>query len=120
MKVSEAIALADKYAGEPIDSELKYVWLSQIEDMIYSEIVMAHEDPPEKPLPVLSGDRELICPEPYSVLYIHYINMQNDLYLRDTQNYANSASAFAAAYSSYADMYNRSHAPVSEAGDISL
>ena len=40
MKVSEAINLADKYAGSPIESELKYRWLQQIEDIIYKEVIL--------------------------------------------------------------------------------
>lgn len=111
MKVSEVIALVDKYTGEPIESELKYRWLQQIEDIIYKEVILTHKDPVPLPPPVLKGDRELLCPEPYSELYIHYINAQNDLMLRDSRSFENSASAFATAFSSYSDWYNRTHAP---------
>ncbi len=111
MKVSEAITLADKYIGSPIESELKYRWLQQIEDIIYNEVILTHKDPVPKPLPVLLDDRILLCPEPYSELYIHYLNAQNDLMHRDARSFENSASAFATAFSSYSDWYNRTHIP---------
>ena len=38
--------------------------------------------------------------------------MKNDMYLRDTERYMNSAALFAAAYSSYADCVNRERAPL--------
>ena len=111
MKVSEAITLADKYTGSTVESELKYRWLQQIEDIIYNEVILTHKEPFPDPDPVLKRDRELICPEPYSELYIHYINAQNDLLHRDTRSFENSASAFASAFASYTDWYNRTHMP---------
>ncbi len=111
MKVSEAITLADKYAGSPIESELKYRWLQQIEDIIYNEVILTHKEPIPRPVPVLQRDRELLCPEPYSELYVHYLNAQNDLMHRDSRSFENSASAFATAFASYSDWYNRTHIP---------
>ena len=113
MRVSDAIAMFDKYAGESADSGLKYHWLQLIEDTIYSEIILTHNGGIERPPHVLEGDRELICPDAYADLYIHFLNMQNDIFLRDTQGFQNSAAAFAAAYSDYADWYNRNNIPVS-------
>ena len=120
MKVSNAIAYADKYAGEQIPAELKYKWLQMIEDMIYEEIVKSHEDDLGKPPSILLGDRDLTAPEPYSQLYIHYINMQNDLYMRDTNSYINSSSAFASAYYAFADWYNRNHMPKSAVSEVKI
>ena len=120
MKVSNAIAYADKYAGDQISVELKYKWLQQLEDLIYEEIVKTHEPAVHRPPSVLMGDRELIAPDPYSEVYIHYINMQNDLFMRDTNSYSNSAAAFASAFSAFADWYNRSHMPVSQATEVKI
>ena len=111
MRISDAIAIFDKYAGEAADSQLKYHWLQQIEDIIYNEVILTHENPAERPKPVLCGDRELLCPDAYAELYIHFLNMQNDLFLRDANGYHNNANAFVAAYNSYADWYNRANMP---------
>ena len=111
MRISDAIAMFDKYAGDVADSQLKYHWLQQIEDIIYNEIISTHEREVEKPKSVLEGDRELLCPDAYAELYIHYLNMQNDLFLRDVNGYHNNANAFVAAYTAYADWYNRVHIP---------
>ncbi len=120
MTVSEAILRLDKYTGNEVESELKYLWLQMLEDIVYNEIVQTHLDPIDRPAPVSEGERELIVPDPYSEVYIHYMNMQNDLLLRDTRSYANSAAAFVSAYSAYADYYNRTHLPKSEAEDFGV
>ncbi len=120
MKVSEIITLIDKYTGEPIENELKYRWLQQIEDIIYNEVILTHKSPMQKPSPVIKSDRELLCPEPYSELYIHYLNAQNDLMLRDSRSFENSASAFASAFNSYIDWYNRTYSPKELAGEINI
>ncbi len=120
MKVSEAMALLDKYTGAEVEDSLKYMWLQRIEDTVYEEIISTHADPVYKPAQVSVADRQLLAPEPYSEFYIHYMNMQNDLLLRDYQSYANSASAFAAAYCAYCDWYNRTHMPNSPAGEITV
>lgn len=118
MKASEAIMLFTKYAGVPVDDELKYEWLQNVEDIIYNEIILTHSSPCVKPAPLSEGDRELTAPEPYSELYVHYLCMQNDLFLRDHHSYANSSLAFAMSYASYADWYNRVNMPLSHAEDI--
>ncbi len=120
MKVSEVINLIDKYTGEPIESELKYRWLQQIEDIIYNEVILTHKNPPPMPNPVIRADRELLCPEPYSELYIHYLNAQNDLMMRDSRSFENSASAFASAFNSYSDWYNRMNPPLERVDDIKI
>ena len=111
MKVSDAMMLFTKYAGAPVEDDLKYRWLQSIEDIIYNEIILTHHSHSEKPALITEGDRDLTAPDPYSELYIHYMNMQNDLFLRDHNSYANSSVAFAVSYASYADWYNRTHMP---------
>ena len=118
MTVSEIISLIDKYTGEKINEELKYRWLQQIEDVIYNEVILTHKDPVPRPAPVKEGNRELLCPEPYSELYIHYLSAQNDLLMRDARSFENSASAFASAYNSYTDWYNRENDPIEKAREI--
>lgn len=120
MKVSEIISLTDEYMAESVKNELKYRWLQQIEDIIYNEVILTHKDPVPRPAPVKGGDRDLLCPEPYSELYIHYLNAQNDLLMRDARSFENSASAFASAYNSYTDWYNREYAPIERVEEISI
>lgn len=120
MKISEAMTLIDEYTGTPIDESMKYLWLQDLEDLIYKEIILTHEDPGSLPAAVNEGDRELLCEDPYSEVYIHYMNMQNDLLLRDTYSYANSSAAFYAVYGAYADYYNRTHQPLSPAEVIKV
>lgn len=118
MTVNEAITLTTKYAGAPVEGDLIYKWLQNIEDTIYEEIILTHQFPCERPAPVRDGDRELLAPEPYSELYVHYLNMQNDLFIRDHHSYANSSVAFALSYASFADWYNRTYMPLCQSEEI--
>ena len=120
MKISEALTKLDAYVSEAVDTDEALSWLDRIEGIIYEEIILTHTDGFPKPPPCSEGDRELICVEPYSDLYVFYMAMQRDMQMRDSVSYASNAQAFAASYSAFADNYNRRHMPKKTALKISL
>ena len=120
MKISEALTKLDAYVSETVETDEKLSWLDRIEGIIYEELVLTHADGFPKPPPCADGDRELICAEPYSDLYVFYMAMQRDMQMRDSVSYANNAQAFDAAYYAFADNYNRRHMPNKMASKISL
>lgn len=120
MKISEAMSLCDRFTGEPVDSEMKLIWLERLEGMIYDEIISTHENAPSRPLSCHEGDRELLANDTYAQIYVLYMAMQNDLLMRDAIGYCNSASMFGSAYNIFADWYNRTHTPLSNAASINI
>ena len=120
MKISEAVSRLDAYVSEAVDTDEKLFWLDRIEGIIYEELVMTHEDEIPRPPSCSEGDRDLICDEPYTDLYIYYMAMQRDMNMRDSVSYANNAAAFSAAYTAFADYYNRRHLPKKAAVKIGL
>ena len=120
MKISEALARLDAYVSETVDTDEKLLWLDRIEGIIYEELVRTHEDGFSRPPSCYAGDRELLCDEPYADLYIYYMAMQRDMQMRDSISYANNAAAFSAAYSAFADYYNRRHLPKKTAAKFDL
>ncbi len=114
MTVNEALGKASDIIGEISDRTRFTEWLSEIENTVCSEIALTHEGAnPDLSLITseTDGNRELFVPDPSSSLYVLYLIMKNDLYLRDTEQYANSKAAFEAAYAAFADKYNREHMP---------
>lgn len=112
MTINSALAECSRVLGDTVPEEIIMGWLSEIEHTLISELSDTHENPPS---PVGDGrERELFVPDPQSKLYVDYAVMMNDLRLRDMQRYINSAAIFSAAYSAFADSYNRSHFPVGQ------
>jgi len=118
MTVNEAIARCDEMTGDGSGREAKLRWLSDIESMIYEEIVRTHEGAPDrsewKPIAEEDGERELFAQDPYGELYVFYLMMRFHLLLQDMSQYNNAAALFAAAYTTFADWYNRTHIPLSQ------
>ena len=123
MTVNEAIARCDEMMGDSCGREVKLRWLSDVESMVYQEIIRTHEGAYEwaawKPFGADDGERELFAQDPYGELYVFYLMMRSNLLLQDMNQYNNAAALFESSYTSYADWYNRTHMPLS-VGDIVL
>ena len=123
MTVNEAIARCDEMTGDNYGREAKLRWLSDVESMLYEEIICTHAGAPEwgdwTPFGEDDGERELLAKDPYGELYVFYLMMRSNLLLQDMNQYNNAAALFAAAYTSFCDWYNRTHMPLS-VGHITL
>lgn len=113
MTVNEALFVANEKFGNTVPQERLLRWLWEIEDTVRRETVMTHSGFENVSTAEITepNDMMLSVPDPQSELYIHYLEMKNDMYLRDTDRYMNSALAFSAAYSAYADCINRTKTP---------
>ncbi len=91
-------------------------WLSDIDGQIYKEVVLTHSD---SSTVVFNGydsstplSTELIAPDPYSELYIHYIMAQIDYYNAEWGRYNNTSAMFNVAYQDFVNYWNRNHMSV--------
>ncbi len=117
MTVNDAIARASLIVGGSVSREMFSKWLTEIELTVIIEVAITHRggiydisdvDPNG------DGNRVLWAPEPYSELYVNYLVMKSDLFLRDLDQYVNSSRIFAASYQAFTDWYNRTFMPVGE------
>lgn len=99
-------------------------WLSELDGMIYHELVQTHEKPD-----VLSFDgyddctpmdKELMVPFPHTEIYQHYLAMQMDLANAELQKYQNDKTLFNSVYMTFSDYYTRTHMPVSSVRQFRL
>lgn len=122
MTVNEAVAKTVSAVGENIPRELLLDWLGEIENTLIKEIAETHEGMNYDRTLIdadTDGDRILFAPDPFGVLYVHYLMMKWDDSLYDTEQYMNSAARFSASYKSFADWYNRTYMPLNPS-DIKL
>lgn len=123
MKAWEIIELVDEVKANHYDDKLKMKWLSDLDGLIWSEILSTHED---NPLPdgfpgyAVGRDEEteLIVPAPYDSMYRWYLESQIDLANQEINKYNNSKALFNNDYLAFTDYYNRRHMPVAVARNL--
>ena len=115
MTIQEAITQTDDLKPNYYSDEQKIRWLSRLDKQIRLEIIDTHEGAPEEAFSGYTAETDtdtvLLVPEPYDEVYIHWLQTQIDLNNAEYEKFNNSNMLFAAAYSSYANAYNRSHMP---------
>lgn len=126
MTIREAIDRADSIKPNQYKDEVKMQWLSELDQRIYNDIFLTHEDNPyegiEEPaegeedmrliFPYTDDSRVLLAESPYDMLYVSYLMAQIDFYNEETSRYQNTASMYNSQYDDYARWYNRSHMPI--------
>ena len=115
MTIREAIDRADSLNMNQYSDELKIQWLSELDNRIYNDLILTHEDNPfeEMIFPYTEDTVTLIADPPYDVLYASYLEAKIDEANEETTRYANSATRYNSQYSDYAKWYNRKHMPIS-------
>lgn len=120
MKVQDAIERANEMrAGNSASDELKMKWLSEIDHIIYNDVVKTHQITDEhlekyrnnKFEEYNDGFSELIAEAPYDVLYVYWLMAQIDLKVTELNKYNNSLMLFKEALKDYKAWYNRTHMP---------
>lgn len=116
MTLQEAITKFDSLHRNTIATETKVDWLSQLDSIIYNEIILTHEDSESVVFSPYtqktSADTPLLVPDPYSELYIRYLASKKDLYLSDITRYNNDVMLYSAAYRDFENHYNSKHLPI--------
>ena len=114
MKIIEAINRIDSLKHNTYTQSDKVEWLSRLDAMVKKNIIDTHE-----------GDEvdftgyddstdlqtELLIPEPYSEVYLRWMEAQIDYYNGEYNKYNNAIDMFNTAYNGYQNYYNRTHMP---------
>lgn len=117
MTINEAITRLRDIKPNQYGDDVLVGWLSEVEAKIFHENIAWHKDtnqtPPWPYHPEEDKDTELLIPEPYSSVYIRWLEAQIDYYNGEYARYANSMTMYNVALSEYVDFYNRTHMPKS-------
>ena len=118
MTVSQAISQVDSLKVNMFSIEDKINWLSRLDWKIYKEIICTHQYNDGEEEVTYDGytvddmDTDMIAGEPYSEMYIHWLEAQIDYNNMEFESFNNSNSMFDANYSAFRNAYNASHLPI--------
>lgn len=116
MRAIDAIGITDEMTPNSYDLKCKLKWLEQLEKKIWHEVLTTHEgNPAEEEPTITTGDEPLLIAGADENLYQRYLEMQIAYANDEAAQYENAAMLFAAAYSDWANRYNRSHLPIPRA-----
>ena len=125
MTLQEALDLCDEMKPNMMSRKLKMKYLTEIEQLIFDEIVMKHEHDPElteKPVYTEDSDpgTELLIPDPYAGLYVYWLMTKVDIQNQEDARYNIDRMHFENAYNQMSDWYTREHMPISKVREFIL
>ena len=127
MTINEALTKLDALKPNNYTDAEKIGWLDHIERVLYTEIFSKHEDDPtlvietgddgeEIEIKGFNGyddytdlDTELLVPDTYADLYVHYLMSQVDYYNAEFDRYQNTSTMFNTSYQNFANYWMREH-----------
>ena len=129
MTVQQAIDRANQFkAGNTAPDSLKIEWLTEVDQLIYNDVILTHMhdirgrwwemvDGRErfKPAPVYTEDNtdeELIAHSPYDVLYTYWLMAKIDMYNNEQEDFNNDYMQYETALQRYKNNYHRNHRSV--------
>ena len=116
MTIQEVLDQLDEMKPNMMSRKLKVKYLTEIEQLIYDEIVLKHEqaeEPAEKPVYTEDSDpgTVLIIPDPYSSVYLYWLMTKVDIQNQEDARYNIDRQHFEGAYDTMSDWYTREHMP---------
>jgi len=116
MTIEKVIEDCDRLKPNQYVADEKIGWLSDLDGMIKRELIDTHEGgslilySPYNASTALST--VLLVPNPYSDMYIKYLFAQIDFNNAEFTRYNNDMMMYNAAYTTYAQYYNRTNMPL--------
>lgn len=112
MTVQTAIEKAnDMRAGNSAPDEMKIRWLSEVDGIIYNDVILTHEVEANGFSEYTDTTQELIAEAPYDVLYVYWLMAQIDLKASELTKYNSSLALFNTTLRDYKAWFNRNHMP---------
>ena len=124
MTLQEALDQLDELKPNMMSRKLKVKYLSEIEQLIYDEIVTRHEHDPELGKPAYTEDTDpgtvMLIPDPYSMVYVYWLMTKVDIQTQEDARYNIDRMHFENAYNTMSDWYTREHMPISRVREFRL
>ena len=125
MTLQEALDYTDAMKPNMMDRQLKVKYLTEIEQLIWGEIVMRHEHTEEhETKPVYTEETEpgteLIVPDPYSMVYVYWLMSKIDIQNQEDARYNIDRAHFENEYDTMSDWWTREHMPLQVTREFKL
>ena len=115
MTIRDIIESADDSRNNTIGTQRKIEWLSQLDEHIYGDIILAHEDHEDYgdvAFPYTDDTQVLIAPDRFKEMYETYLMAKIDLQQAENALYSNDSTIHNSAYADFENWYNANHLPV--------
>lgn len=125
MTIQAAIDLIDGLKPNMFSDQQKVAWLSELDGMIWREVINTHEGYPAG-IDFVDYDQDtemdtvLLAPEPYSDLYKHWLASRMDVSNRDNNEYTKDMVLFNNAWQTLCNYWNRAYMPISLVRQLKL
>ena len=115
MTISQAIERISAVKESQYDVETMVNWLSDCDGKIHEDLRGYHIEhlPFERYDPNEMG-KQLLVPDPYSELYVHYLAAQIDYFNNELERFNNAMVMYNVALTDFYDWYTRNHKSVSK------
>ena len=115
MKAFNVIAKADEFKPNTWSEEDKLKWLGELEQTIYQDIVLTHDNPHNIEYNRTDRDSILIAPDRFSDMYIMWLLAKIDFNNGDITRYNNDNIVFNQQYVEFQNWWNRTYMPIQKA-----
>lgn len=116
MKLRETIRQVNELKANAYTEDTLTGWIMELENYVIEDIFNRAEGMNYEPVTYSweeNDDQELMIPDPYSEVYIHYLCTKIDYWNREMDSYNNSVSMYNAAYQNFANRMRRKYKPKS-------
>ena len=122
MTIKQAIDRVDKMSPNAYSRDIKIAWLSTLDDLIYTKIILTHEGAPDDGFTEYDEDTPLdtglLVSEPYSEIYYYWLRSKIDEANGEYNGYNNNSAHYNAWYSDFEAYYNRTHMPITKGREV--
>ena len=125
MKLQQAMDRVDMMRPNMQDRELKIAWLSELDGLIWKELISKHVYYGRLPK-MQEYDRDtdpgtvLLVPAPYDNIYTYWLMAKIDEETLETEKYNNDQAMFTASYDSFSDYWTRNHMPITRVRELRI
>lgn len=113
MQIAEAInTVLGLKQGYEYTHEQLLGWLNACEQLIWVQVISHYEQDEYPEMPVYTAEdstKQLMIPEPFSRLYVHYLGAQMHYYNRETTGYINEKEQYTNMLTAFIADYMRTH-----------
>ena len=136
MRLQQAMDRVDEVRPNMQDNALKIAWLSELDGLIWQELIKKHWMTPDEfdsypkdgnGLPVMPEYDEdtdpgqmLLVRAPYDNIYLYWLMAKIDEQTMEQEKYNNDRQMFNASWESFSDYWTRNHMPISAVREIRL
>ena len=115
MTINDAIMQVNELLENKIPEDIKVKWLSDLDYMIYLDVILTHEMPREVGFDPYDADTDrdtvLLIPAPYDSIYPVYLKMKINSELYEYARYNANKDEYNTLLGEFKAYYNRNYRP---------